>query len=463
VLALAPLDEEFFGGTIHAVLGENGAGKSTLMNLLAGILPPDSGEILVRGTPCRLQSPRDALGQGIGMVHQHFMLVPAFSVRENLALAQTPDRRGGLDEAKLIQSAVDVAAELGWEVPLDARTEDQPVGVRQRIEILKVLASDPEIIILDEPTAVLAPDEVDDLFRVLRQLKARGKLVLLIAHKLSEIVAIADRVTVLRRGVHIATANMAETTAEEIATWMVGELPPQLAGKGGVGSGSVVLRASGLRARGDRGEESVRGVDLEISGGEIVGLGGVDGNGQVELAETLCRVRPLVAGQIESGGTVAYVPQDRQVDGLALGMSIEENFLIGGLSNRDLVRLGVVRPRSVKAWARRLVETFRIKIGRLQDPARSLSGGNQQKIVVSRALDQSPAVLVAVNPTRGLDFAATEFVHSRIVEAAERGCGVALFSTDLDELRQLSDRILFMSRGQLVEGESAQSLLGGPA
>lgn len=459
-VALDRVSVEFAPGEVHAVLGENGAGKSTLMNIIAGFVAPDSGEGSLREQPLPFGRSFEARRRGIAMVHQHFALVPAFTSAENLALAHLRSPWQGHRPDRDAAPALKLAEQLGWKVDPDAPTEELPVGVQQRLEILKALSGDAEVVIFDEPTAVLTPDEVEDLFRVIRELKARGRTIILIAHKLSEVMAIADRVTVLRRGAFVASADIKDVDADQLATWMVGEVPASRTPARATFEAG--LRVTDLHVRGNRGEHAVRGVSLTIGKGEILGIGGVDGNGQVELAETLARVRPAAAGSIYLVGcdleeaSIAYIPQDRQSDGLALSMSIRDNLLITGHRRRELTFGPLLRRGAIERWTRDLVERFQIKVGSVRDPVSSLSGGNQQKVVVARSLDVVPDLLVAVNPTRGLDVRATDYVHSQIVAAAEAGAVVALFSTDLDELAALAHRTVFLSRGQL-----ADRLVGG--
>lgn len=448
VRALSGVSAEFRGGEIHAVLGENGAGKSTLMGVLAGFVRPDAGEAILDGVPLPLGDPQAVRARGIAMVHQHFMLVDDFTVAENLALARLERLGGPLDVDRLAEPSLDRASSLGWPVDPRARTGDLPVGAQQRVEILKALGGDARVLILDEPTAVLSPDEVDDLFGVLRGLRDQGAAVILIAHKLAEVFQVADRLTVLRGGVKVAEAPLGETTQEEVARWMVGEPhdeppPPPLE------AGPPRITLHGLRVAGDRGEEAVRGVDLVVHAGEIVGVGGVDGNGQVELAEAVAGVRSPSEGSVDADGPVGYIPQDRQGDGLALAMSLRDNFLIGRTDRPGLAWGPILLGRAVSRWAAALVARFSIKVGSLSDPAESLSGGNQQKLVVGRVLDSNPRVLVAANPTRGLDIRAADFVHDRLREAAANGAAVLLISTDRDELAVLAHRTLYMSSGRL--------------
>lgn len=468
VVALKDVDAEFVPGEVHAVLGENGAGKSTLMGVLSGFVKPDSGQVTLNGDPLPLGRAFEIKRLGIEMIHQHFTLVPAFTAEENLALAKLHCLKGVLSLETLTKSAQAKAAELGWTFESKGLIRNMPVGVQQRLEILKALSGSAEVLIFDEPTAVLSQDEVADLSRVLSALKADGKTVILIAHKLSEVLSIADRVTVLLRGIKVATASIQDVDAKTLANWMVGELPvssgeyPQSLQGGG-------LQITGLTVLGDRGERSVNNVSLEVQRGEIFGIGGVDGNGQIELAEAIAQVRPPMSGQIRFSGEVlsdsdfkvAYIPQDRRKDGLALGLSVADNMLADGYKKESL-RFGpfLIRKR-VEAWSRDLIKRFSIKVESPRDLVSGLSGGNQQKVIVSRELDAQPDLIVAANPTRGLDIKATEYVHDRIREAAQSGAAVVLISADLDELGSLANQTRFLSRGELSSTSSAEALLGG--
>lgn len=465
VTALDDVSIRFLPGEIHAVLGENGAGKSTLMNIMSGFARPDTGSVELEGKPIPLARAFDCKRLGIEMIHQHFTLVPDFTVAENLALARIDSLWAGSKIAERAKPSFEAAARLGWSVDADSKVRNLPVGVQQRIEILKALGGTAKVLILDEPTAVLSADEVEDLFRVLRQLRDEGRVVILIAHKLSEVLAIADRVTVLRRGQFVATALRAEVDATQLANWMVGEMPPA-SPRDDRSIGSEGLRVEALSVRGDRGEEAVRGISFQVHGGEILGIGGVDGNGQIELAESIANVRPSEGALTWRGAPlqaakIGYVPQDRQIDGLAMGMSVGENLLIGNDRRTDLTSKGFLKLKSIRAWAKGLIERFEIRTSGPEQIVGGLSGGNQQKVVVSRTLDSNPDLLVVVNPTRGLDIRASVFVHSRILEARDKGAAVLLVSTDLDELTALSDRTLFLSRGRFVEGEGAEALVGG--
>jgi simple sugar transport system ATP-binding protein len=349
---------------------------------------------------------------------------------------------------------------VGWTLDLDAPSASLPVGVQQRLEILKALMGSPKLLILDEPTAVLSPDEVLDLVRVVKSLQSEGVTLILIAHKLSEVYAMADRVTVLRKGRLAATSPLPGLEQSQLARWMVGDFPAGNEAPPSGSLGGVLLRLTRATIVGDRGEQAVRDAGLEVRAGEILGIGGVDGNGQLELAEALSQVRPLLTGELALESTPAYIPQDRQVDGLALEMPIWENLLIKGVSRSDLFRGGLLSPPQIAAWAKQLIQDYAIKAGSPNDPARSLSGGNQQKVVVSRSLSGQPQIIVAMNPTRGLDIRASAFVHEELRKAALRGAGVVLVSTDLDELAALATRTLYMSSGRLSAG-GAEAYLGG--
>jgi simple sugar transport system ATP-binding protein len=401
------------------------------------------------------------------MVHQHFMLVPEFLVVENFALGTLEETSGVLDIGSVRLNLESIAKELGWEIDPFARTGALPVGAQQRLEIMKALAGDARVLILDEPTAVLSANEVEDLFRVMRRLRDEARCVILIAHKLSEVLSVADRVTVLRRGSVVATAETADTSAAQLAEWMVGEVP-EVAGGGGE-LGSVILDVRDLQVRGDRGEGAVRGVSFSVRAGEVLGIGGVDGNGQDELAEALVGLRAWVSGSVAChAAQIGYVPPDRQREGLALDMSVYENVLIGDntLWNGPFLRAGLLRIKTEK-----VVAEFDVRVGGLGDPVRALSGGNQQKLLIGRVLSEGPGnnpsppegkggfLLVVSNPTRGLDVRASAFVRSRILEAARSGAAVVLFSTDLDEIAELATRTVFMNRGQLREG-GAEAIVG---
>lgn len=473
-LALDQVDFSVNRGEIHALLGENGAGKSTLMHVLSGLTRPDAGVIWLGGREVRFASPREARAHGIAMVHQHFTLVPAFTVAENLQL----DRP--------VVDPMERARSLGWSLDPQARVHALPVGAQQRVEIVKALATDARLLIFDEPTAVLSPAEVEELFAVLRRLRDEGRTVVLIAHKLAEILAVSDRVTVLRRGRCVAVCRTAETSASELARWMIGAPRASeavgagagdgVSGEGGSGSvlpgspaaagepGAVVgcdpgLVVQGLTVAGDRGERAIRMLDLQVRRGEIFGIGGVDGNGQTELAEALAGLRSIAGGYLEwEGGAfrpgvaprIGYIPQDRRRAGLAITMSIAENLLFDAVQEPEFRAGPFLRRGALYRHALALARQFDIRARDLSLPASSLSGGNQQKIVVARAFRSHPELIVAVNPTRGLDIGATRFVHAQLRCARERGAAVVLISTDLDEIMALADRAAILAGGQLT-------------
>ncbi len=460
VEALRPLTLEFSPGEIHAVVGENGAGKSTLVNILSGFVNPTSGSVTLGGVELR-GGPLAFRGAGIEMIHQHFTLVGSFTAEENLALsaAQTVWRMTRTDD--LAAKALTIGKALGWNIPRNTPVRTLPVGVLQRLEILKALAADAEIVLFDEPTAVLAPDEVLDLFNVIRRLRDEGKTVVLIAHKLSEVFAIADRVTVLRRGEQVFSRLIGDVTPEEVAEAMVSEMAPAIASKASV-AGDAVLRITGLTTVGDRKELALRGLNLEVGASEIVGIAGVDGNGQVELAEVVVGIRRSTGGSvwIQEGARIGYIPQDRQTDGLAMSMSVLDNAWIEGVRRPELTRGPIRLLNKGRKWVRDLISRFQIRAPSIGTPVGSLSGGNQQKVVCARVLDQRPDLLVVVSPTRGLDLKATEFVHQQIRDARSSGTAVLLISTDLDEVLAISDRVLAISRGELSPLTTAGALVG---
>lgn len=472
-LALNTVSFDVCAGEIHALLGENGAGKSTLMHVASGLTAPDAGEMRLAGQSVRVPSPRAARAHGIAMVHQHFTLVPAFTVEENLALDHLPAPGERYSTTHASERALRRAEQLGWTLDPKARVADLPVGTQQRVEIVKALGTEAKLLIFDEPTAVLAGGEVEELFTVLRRLRDQGCGVILIAHKLAEILAVADRVTVLRRGQFVATTDVASTNAMQLAQWMVGVSQPQVA-EGHAAPTSLpeplsattqtkappILRAEKLVVRGDRGEEALRGLSLQIAPGEIVGIGGVDGNGQTELAETLVGLRKPESGTLLWGEQrfvpganphLGYIPQDRRRAGLATTLSIEENLLFDAVRAPRYHWGPLLQRRALRELADTLVREFDIRTDSATLPASSLSGGNQQKIVVARALYDKPDWIVAVNPTRGLDIGATQFVHQQLREARKRGAAILVLSTDLDELAALADRAAILSHGVLTD------------
>lgn len=462
VKALSDVSLEVQRGEIHAVVGGNGAGKSTLMSVLSGSLKPNSGSVDLFGQPLPFGQPRKVREKGLAMVHQHFMLAGQMTLLENLMLDQLGTLGGLLSPEETRKRASTIADSIGWQIPLDAKCRELPVGIQQRAEIIKVLCFDPDVIILDEPTAVLSPDEAGELIQVLKRLKAQGKTIILIAHKLSEVFAAADRVTVLRQGRNAGQGRLCDIQPSDLAAMMLGEAPLPLT-SASLNPGSALLRAQGLRVKGDRGEAAVKNATFEVRQGEILGIGGVDGNGQTELAEAIAGVRSIASGSLEAEETPGFIPPDRQADGLALRLSILENMAISGVNSPDLQDRGWLKRGAMRSWGQRLIREYQIKADSLDDPVSGLSGGNQQKVIVSRVLDGEPKVVVAVNPTRGLDMGAARFVRSELIKAAERGAAVVLFSTDREELAALAHRTLTMSGGQLFEAAdlSQEGLLAG--
>lgn len=450
-------------GEIHALVGENGAGKTTLMNVLYGLLQSDEGSIRLRGREVRIRGPREAIDLGIGMVHQHFMLVGPLSVAENVVLGQEP---GGpiLDHRQIVTDVRAIAER--YRVPVDpaAIVETLPLGVQQRVEILKVLYRASDLLILDEPTAVLTPQEVDELFVTIRELRAQGKTVIVITHKLREVLAVSDRVTVLRAGRVVGVLETTRTSASEIARLMIGhELAPAGA-RATPPREDAVLRVEGLHAKGDRGEDALRGVDLTVRAGEILGIAGVGGNGQRELAECVVGLRPPAGGRIAFRGTdvttlsvkdmrrlgCAYVPEDRRTDGLVLAFTVADNFILGRQALAPFAFRGWLDEGTIAANGGRLAREYDVRPPDPQRLAGQLSGGNQQKVVLGRELDVHPVLFVVSQPTRGLDIAATEYVHRRILAARDAGAAVLLISSELDEVRSLSDRIAVLFEGRIM-------------
>ncbi|RIH82394.1 Xylose import ATP-binding protein XylG [Meiothermus luteus] len=450
-------------GEVLAVVGENGAGKSTLMKIVYGLVRPDQGEILVDGQPAQITEPREAIALGIGMVHQHFMLVDPFTVLENIVLGAEPRQGAQID---LVRARAEVGAlmrELEFNLPLDTPVEELPVGLQQRVEILKALYRKARILILDEPTAVLTPQEADELFAFLRRYVAQGNAVIFISHKLAEVIKLSDRVTVIRDGRVVGTVNTPETSMAELARMMVGREVILSVEKGPASPKEVVLKVKDLRVHGKDKKHRLNGVSFEVRAGEIVGIAGVEGNGQTELVEAITGLRPY-EGQIEYGGQplrpnaraarewgVSHIPEDRNARGLVLDFTTRENLILGDhYRPPNAGFLGFLDAERIEANAQRIVEAFDVRPRSTDLAARRYSGGNAQKIVVGRELSRGPRLLVAAQPTRGVDIGAIEFIHEQIVRARDQGTAVLLVSADLNEVRSLSDRILVMFEGRIM-------------
>jgi ABC-type uncharacterized transport system ATPase subunit len=451
-------------GQVHALLGENGAGKSTLMNVLYGMLPPDEGQILLDGKAVHFRSPKDAIGSGIGMVHQHFMLVPVFTVAENVTLGiEETTQAGLLSRRKTRQDVRDISRRYGLELDPDALTEDLPVGIQQRVEIVKALVRQANTLILDEPTAVLTPAETQDLFRIIRELKAGGTSIIFISHKLKEVQAIADTITVLRRGQVVGEAKPT-ATEEQLAAMMVGRDVQLVVSKAAARPGDVMLRVDRMSVADNDGRVLVNDISFDVRSGEILGVAGVQGNGQTELCEALIGLRPVAAGQVAVGGHdvthasprqhlragFAYVPEDRTQDGLIGEFTVAENMVLDQYDHPPFasginLRLGVIEKN-----AEDQVTAFDVRTQSVTTPASTLSGGNQQKVILARELAREHKVLIASQPTRGLDVGSIEFVHKRIVEQRDHGVAVLIVSSELDEIYALADRIAVMYEGRIT-------------
>ena len=465
VLANDAIDLDLRPGEIHALLGENGAGKSTLMNILYGLAVPDEGSILIDGKPVDILGPHDAIDRGISMVHQHFMLVPVLTVAENILLGEeTMANRIFIDRQEAHRRIVALGQQFGFEIDPDARIESLSVGWQQRVEILKALYRKARILVLDEPTAVLTPQETEEIFAVLRRLAAEGHSIIFISHKLYEVLQIADRITVIRRGRVVGERIPSQTNEEDLAELMVGRNVQLTVDRGESHPADVVLSVSGLRAKDDRGREVVRGVDLEVRAGETLGIAGVAGNGQDELVEVLTGLRKPSAGSVAMVGTdvtgwsprqlyeagLAHVPGDRHRWAMIMSFPLEDNLVLTSYYRPPFARGLVRQDAAIDAWAKELIERFDIRTPSATVAADTLSGGNQQKAVVAREFSREPKVLVLDQPTRGLDVGSIEFIHNRAIEMRDAGAAILLVSAELDEVLELSDRIAVMYRGELV-------------
>ena len=459
-------------GEIHALLGENGAGKSTLMNILYGLYQPDEGEISINGQPTKITSPHDAISQGIGMVHQHFMLVPPLTVTENIMLGQESMVASTkflgpiamLDRQKVSADINRLSHQYGLMVDPDAVVQDLTVGTQQRVEIIKALYRNADILILDEPTAVLTPQEADELFVIMRSLIEQGKSIVFITHKLREVLAVADTISVMRAGQMVGTLKPADATQEILAEMMVGRKVILSIDKEDAQPGQRVLRVEELRVEDDRRHKAVDGVSLEVRAGEILGVAGVQGNGQTELTEALTGLRHSIEGHVfildhettnmnprnvQESGT-SHIPEDRHKHGLVLTFPTRDNLVLNTYYQKPFAQGIEMEYSAISSFAKELVSIFDIRTPTIMTPVGSLSGGNQQKVIVARELSRPVKLLIASQPTRGLDVGSIEFIHHRIVEARDKGAAVLLISAELDEIMSLSDRIAVMYKGRIL-------------
>ncbi|WP_312280378.1 ABC transporter ATP-binding protein [Oscillibacter sp.] len=453
-------------GEIHALLGENGAGKSTLMSVLFGLYRPEEGSIRMGGREVSIKDPNDANALGIGMVHQHFKLVECFTVLDNIIMGVEPSKYGFLQKAEAREKVMALSDKYSLRVDPDAKVEDISVGMQQRTEILKMLYRENEILIFDEPTAVLTPQEIEELMDIMRGLKAEGKSILFITHKLNEIVAVADRCTVLRKGAYMGTVDVADSSKEELSRMMVGRDVDFAVRKKARAPGQVVLEVEGVTVASKMHKNNaVKNVSFQVREGEIVCLAGIDGNGQTELVHALTGLVKPAAGSFSLRGVdmtrdsirersklgLSHIPEDRHKHGLVLDYTLEQNLVLENYWKQEFQSRGFIRFKAVREYAQRLIEQYDIRSG--QGPvttARSMSGGNQQKAIVAREIDKDPELLVAVQPTRGLDVGAIEYIHRQIVAQRDQGKAVLLVSLELDEVMSLSDRILVMYEGEIV-------------
>lgn len=452
-------------GEIHALLGENGAGKSTLMNVLFGLYQPEGGEIRVHGKKVDIENPNIANELGIGMVHQHFMLVEKFTVTENIILGLEPKSGITIDRATARKKVMEISEQYGLRIDPDAKIEDISVGMQQRVEILKTLYRGADILIFDEPTAVLTPQEIQELIQIMKRLIAEGKSIILITHKLKEIMQVADRCTVIRRGRYIGTVEVDETVNEDsLAEMMVGREVNFDAEYSKADPQQVVLDVQNLVVKDGRGLKVVEGLDLQIRAGEVLGIAGIDGNGQTELIEAISGLKKPESGKVLLNGKdvtghtprkmteagIGHIPQDRHKHGLVLDYSIRDNMVLQTYYKEPFSKRGLMNYKAVAEKAKALIEKFDVRTPSIDVPARALSGGNQQKAIIAREVDRSPDLLIAAQPTRGLDVGAIEFIHEQLIKEREKGRAVLLISFELDEILHVSDRIAVLYEGKIV-------------
>ncbi|MBX7252078.1 MAG: ABC transporter ATP-binding protein [Candidatus Promineofilum sp.] len=464
VLASDHVDFDVRTGEVHALLGENGAGKSTLMRILYGLYQPDEGEIRLNGQVVSIQSPADAIRYGIGMIHQHFMLVPTLTVKENVALGLKSSRSFLTDLDKVAARIEQLAKLYSLDVDPDAVVWQLSVGQQQRVEIIKALYRGAALLILDEPTAVLTPQEVDEFFVILEQMKRDGHALIFISHKLHEVIQLCNRVTVLRDGRTIGTTKVEGTTKQQLAEMMVGRPAGLQPTKKPLDAHEVRLSVRNVEALNDRGRPALRGVSFDVRAGEIVGLAGVSGNGQRTLAEVIAGLRPATSGEVSLGGRnvtglsprrvmalgLSYIPEERMRDGMIREFTVAENIILREFDQPPYARSGFLNQAAIQRNSRELVNSFNVKTPSLETPAKNLSGGNIQKIILAREISRRPQVIVAAQPTRGLDIGATEYVHARLLEQRDQGTATLLISEDLDEILALADRILVICDGRIM-------------
>lgn len=452
-------------GEIHALFGENGAGKSTLMNVLFGLYQPDRGEIYVHGEKAVIHDPNDATRLGIGMVHQHFMLIDKFTVAENIVLGREPKKNGVLDMKEAVKVVRELSEKYGLDVDPEKKVEEITVGMQQRVEILKTLYRGSDILIFDEPTAVLTPIEIQELIEIMKRLVHEGKSIILITHKLKEIFECCDRATVIRRGKNIDTVKISDTNPTELASMMVGRKVHVQVNDAPYNPQGKVLEIEHLNVADARKVEVIKDLNLTVHGGEILGIAGVDGNGQTELIEAIAGLRKTKSGtiklnnqdvtnqrtrkMIEAG--LGYIPEDRQKHGLVLDFSIAENMVLQTYYQKPYAQMGILQNKVIAKKAKKLIQEFDVRTPSEKTHARALSGGNQQKVIVAREVDRSPQLLIAAQPTRGLDVGAIEFIHGKLIEEKKKGKAVLLVSFELDEILHLSDRIAVIYEGHIID------------